>query len=220
MGVGKIIALVGSIASIASFFFIPGIQAAVEESVEWIWTDRPHILVVLEAAVIVVLVAGSVLQGRRRDRLEEPIRPDDRIRAADLKLLADFLRLLPPDGNCVFLLRNNNFGSAFQWDPIEALHEFVVDWNDAAHEFLDSIIEEKRRRFHEVAYEFYGDLCGQTFPTRLGNRQSVPGDWKNSGDPAMRAQFTEFMTNLNKKAALVWDAYDDLVRTARRRLHT
>lgn len=212
-----ILGVAGSVASLLSLLFIPAVGEGAQAAASWLWTDHPHSLVVILGIVISLLVLLVVRMSRTASRAGRS--SAETTRPADVRLWREFLDILSPDSDFIYLIRNHNFGLPFKWATVEPLESFVHGWDDAAHEFLDSEIEERRRQLHLVAYEFLAALGAQTFPLdQRPDRQSVPGDWKRSPNPVMREQFKEFMNNLNAKAAAVWDSYESLVRTARGRL--
>ncbi len=132
---------------------------------------------------------------------------------SDRDLFEDFQRTLPYEGSIGFVDRTNMAGFAFDPERLIDLERFAHEWGDAAHEFLDSDIESKRRYLHTLARSYLIYLSVNTWPTHNG-RQIVPPEWEET-DPD---RFHEVVGRLHALAGGIVAGHQDLIRTARRRL--
>ena len=137
-------------------------------------------------------------------------------READRKTLADIIRKLGKE--TIPFLRIVSFDGCsfplFKTDPAE---EFLVERGEPEHEFIDVDIERARRDLLTAMRTFVSLLQAITRP--------VPGQhmWNRVPIELLkddREQYFRAVGRLDGAAAQVCNAYDHLVRDARRRLET
>jgi hypothetical protein len=130
---------------------------------------------------------------------------------ADKATLVDLLKMLPSNG-CIKFLREKDFGYSFQIEELEEAHVFLEMRSGPDHEFLDTELEEARVAFRTQLQKFISSLQCNTFPD--GERQSIDRNMEFTN----RALYISTIESLNSESAKACEAYDYLVKAARRKL--
>lgn len=134
---------------------------------------------------------------------------------SDLKTLESLRSTMPWDPD-VKWFSQHPFGMRFRGDQISFLKNFQ-DWaKDPGNEFLDSVLEAACGRLRSATDEFFDTYLANVFISH-GEYVNVPREWKD-GDPELRSKWEEVTRTLNSQANEVVAAYEDLIRTGRRRL--
>ena len=136
---------------------------------------------------------------------------------ADRRTLDDLLTVLPSRGAIQFLRTNNFAGFAFDWEELNDLHRFGYERSGPDHEFIDPEIESLRRDLQEKCNSLTGYLAMNTWavgPLGEGRYSSVPEEWESE----QPERFQRVVATIHTQAQGVCDAYDQLIRTARRKL--
>ncbi|HEX8162903.1 MAG TPA: nucleotide-binding protein [Pyrinomonadaceae bacterium] len=137
-----------------------------------------------------------------------------KIKEADRELLAQLRKALPSNGSIKFI-RDFSMGSAaFHRKKLDDLYNFMDDWNDAEHEFLDEELEERRGRLYTLVQEYLELVHHNTFPEAAGDMLAVPTEWRYEDNE----RYVRVVNQLHGKAGEVVRAHQDLVRTARNKL--
>lgn len=134
----------------------------------------------------------------------------------DRKILQELLEVLPSHGVISFL-RHHDFGGPYRTTSIEAIRQFVNNFDGPDHEFLDEQIESLRKDLHSSCTDFLHALAHRTFRVEFADGfLSIPSDWKTDKTELWERARAE----INTAADELCKSYDDLVRTARRKLAT
>jgi predicted nucleotide-binding protein len=137
-----------------------------------------------------------------------------KIKEADRQLYAELREALPSNGSIRFIRDLIMGGSAFDMKKLDDLYNFMRDWNDVEHEFLDKELEERRNRLYTLIEEYLELIGLYTFPTENGAMQSLPSGLAYSDNE----RYVREVNQLHNKAAEVFKAHQDLIRTTRYKL--
>ena len=138
----------------------------------------------------------------------------DRSSDADRKRLAALLELMSKSGSIEFL-RNRNFaGWSFDWNGLDGI-ETMLSCRGPEHEFLNDKLERPRHQFLDACNDLITLLVTNTFPVETrGDYYAVPEELE-AEKPEL---FRERVEEIHRAADALCDAYDGLVRTARKTL--
>lgn len=131
---------------------------------------------------------------------------------ADRQTLAALLDLMSESGSIAFL-RNRSFsGWSFEWKRLDGI-ETMLSYRGPEHEFLDENLERLRRQFLDACSHMISVLATNTFPVGMkADRQAVPEELEDTNPELFRERVSE----IHRAADALCDAYDVLVRTARK----
>jgi hypothetical protein len=132
---------------------------------------------------------------------------------ADRKTLADIQALMAKVPG-YFLKRPNFGGCSFSMNEIEAFRTTVEDRNKPECEFIDQELEELRRQFVDNGCVLLSIMDQRLVHAPQEGWYQLPIEWRDS-DPERLERVAKIMHKQAVKAGL---AYDDLIRTARRKL--
>jgi hypothetical protein len=121
------------------------------------------------------------------------------------------------DDELMRFLRENSFdGWSFATERLTPLITIASYHVGAEHEFLDIELEKARQWFMNATNQFLRCVATNTFAIRgqSGERLAVPEKWEEQQPERYRKAVNE----LGERADEVWKSYDDLLRTARRKL--
>ena len=145
-----------------------------------------------------------------RHRLVQDSRGDWRS-DADRKTLTSLLDLMSESGSISFLRTRNFAGWSFDWKRLEGI-EAVRSRREPEHEFLNDNLECLRRQFLDACDHLISVLAVNTFPTMRDDYQAVPEELETTNPELFRERVDE----IHRAADALCDAYDLLVRTARK----
>ena len=115
------------------------------------------------------------------------------------------------------LLRNHDFEGSFLVSALDPLSELAG--RGVEHEFVDDELERLRITFVKAAIEFLSFIGRYTYPLGSSDRNVVIGhDEREDPRSPWRPERTFAVKDLNKSATATAEAYDALVRRARRKL--
>lgn len=133
---------------------------------------------------------------------------------ADKKTLRDFMELVPSNGTIRFLRDRNFAGFSFEEKRLEDLEAFYISRGGPDHEFIDAELEAARQKFRQSSRRLDIAIGTYTYPTNNEGRQSVPADWEIDNPES----FNNAVTEIHAASDAVCEAYDQLVRLARKKL--
>lgn len=154
---------------------------------------------------------------RHRDNWYKKIAETGKVNFSDSTNLdlATFKRLqtlIPWDGGILFA-RNHNFDAAFDVDIMQQFYQFLHECENPSFEFFDADLEGARTHLKEKILEFDSLAGVSTF--RVGNTVSmnaVPRDWEYDNPE----RYVKTVKSLNQAGSKVAEAYDNLIRFARK----
>jgi hypothetical protein len=129
---------------------------------------------------------------------------------------ATFLRIrrqLPYEG-LMRRLRDRYGGAPIFHKHMTPLYAFLEDAKDPAYEFLDADLDSLRADLLAAIDDYTEKVVSWTFPSRDPERNTLPPEMKER-DPEL---YYERVSALSRAEVKVSDAYDALVREARRKL--
>ena len=140
-------------------------------------------------------------------------------RLADKQTYKELVELVTRDE--VRFLEEHDFGAVWDGRSVEPLYQYAHTRNAVEHEFHDPALEELRKRFHGLVDDFAYDLAGNSVSTGKGRGSfELIGKDRRRFEPPKGAHYEAFeerRKRLNASADLVVQAYNDLVREARKR---
>lgn len=146
-----------------------------------------------------------------RDLVTSPAPPRNE---ADKQVLRDLLKTLPSDGAIQFV-RDHDFSGSFRLEDRNDIRRFVRDRRGPEHEFVDSELETLRKDLMNKCNSFLSCLGENTWSVKLREGfQSVPEEWRWE----QPERFKIVVKKIHREADKVCRAYDQLVRTARKKL--
>lgn len=132
----------------------------------------------------------------------------------DKKVYRVLVEILPWDRTITFLRTHHFAGASFKRNDIKDISEFVYQCENPAFEFIDPDLEGLKLQLLEYVNEFTQCVGIETFPTHNVERNEVPPEWEYE----QPERFKRVVDTLNNTADLICETYDDLVRTATRKL--
>lgn len=133
----------------------------------------------------------------------------------DRVILGEFMDLLPSSGS-ISWLRDYDFSSTFDVEWLSQIHDFENRCRRPEFEFIDEELETLKLDLLTKCEEF-SDLIGQeTFPVHIPNRRlnRIPEEMSYQ-DPE---KFRSIRKRINDSASALVNAFDNLVKKARRKL--
>jgi hypothetical protein len=175
------------------------------------WEPSTVFIVAVAALVSSEIAFLRSFSASRENERPQPIKGQQN---EDRVLYDRLIKLLPSDGIVDFIKKKNMAGFSFNPDRLNPLDEFIHNWNNAAHEFLDPDLEHARSELYSRCREYSALIGKYTFPNNNG-QQSVPPEWEIE----QPQKFELAVNELHDKAQEVVDSHERLVRKARRRLN-
>ena len=140
--------------------------------------------------------------------------PSGAAREADERLYRSFVKLLPWTEGSINFLRTSSMGYKFDVACLHQLDEFRYTWDDAQHEFLDGLIDEKRQSLLAACIELSNWIGENTAPApRSYHLQEIFPTVDEDEE-----RFEKKVHAADELASRVVAAHQELVRTARKRL--
>jgi hypothetical protein len=132
---------------------------------------------------------------------------------ADRQTLKALLATMAKSGTIDWLRGANFAGWSFEWGRLDGVERFIMR-KGPEHEFIDATLEKLRKEFYDASKKLVTLLATETFPVGNGNRQAIPEDWELEQPD----RFKKAVHDINTAADMVCTSYDQLVRTAKKRL--
>ncbi|MBN3890509.1 MAG: CHAT domain-containing protein [Nostoc sp. JL31] len=132
----------------------------------------------------------------------------------DQELFQRFLEELPSNGSIRFIKEANMAGFSFQVNRLDQLHNFSFKWADAEHEFIDPVLESKRKELFNLIEQYTIYVAYNTYPTHRVGFNTVPPEWEKE----QPEQFWRVVDELHELAGKVVEAHQELVRLGRTQL--
>lgn len=145
--------------------------------------------------------------------LKEPGDQASAGRETDRQTLAVLIATMAETGTMDWLRKANFAGWSFEWAKLEGI-ERVAERKGPEHEFIDTSLEQLRKKFYKACRALLTLLATETFPTGTGDRQSIPEDWEDEQPD----RFRQAVKEAHETADLVCSSYDELVRAAKKKL--
>lgn len=123
-------------------------------------------------------------------------------------------KLLPWKGSIDFIRENSFAGHSFDLDQLDDLYAFSRQCDNPAFEFIEPVLEGLRLDLLQHVAEFQHTIGFETFPTHAPGRNSVPLEWEQE----QPERFEKVVKTLHTEADRICKIYDNLVRTATRKL--
>jgi len=133
--------------------------------------------------------------------------------SADQKLLREIIELLPSGGVTIQQLKKYDFGGMFNQVWFDDLRSFVYR-DGPEHEFLESELEDARLEMMKSSLEFFSNIA-------LKTRQVSVDGWRRAygyDEETKEEEFRSTQRLLNEAATAVFQDYENLIRTGRRKL--
>jgi len=132
----------------------------------------------------------------------------------DKQVYLQLTKVLPWKGSISFIRENNFAGHSFELKRLNRLHEFYWQCENAAFEFVEPVLEGLRLDLLKHIIAFQRTIGFETFPTHTPGFSSVPQEWELE----QPERFRKVVKKLHTEADQICKTYDNLVRTATRKL--
>lgn len=116
-------------------------------------------------------------------------------------------------GNVINIIREFDFGNSFDTLVLDVIGEFASQ-NDPNHEFIELDLEQRRKSLLTACKMFLADAGRFTWALNNSNVRRVPSEWHETNP----SHYESVVNGLNDKASDIFRIYEDLIRTARRKL--
>lgn len=152
----------------------------------------------------------AIAQGQHLNKLDRQALPG---RETDRQTLSALLETMKKSGTMDWLREANFAGWSFEWDRLDGIQRVIVR-KGPEHEFIDTELEKLRKRFYGASKHLVGLLATETFPVGDGDRQAIPEDWEFE----QPERFKKAVKQVHEAADAVCNSYDELVRSAKKKL--
>lgn len=143
--------------------------------------------------------------------------PEERQDSPDHQLFQAFLELLPSDGDIEFIARWS-LSQPFALDRLANLRRFAEKWGLPEYQFHDKKLEGRRKELLNLTRKFLESAAINTFRDPEPNPHDwyrIPDDWEIT----QPERYKQAKNELDNLADQVFEAHQDFIRTARRRLN-
>lgn len=134
----------------------------------------------------------------------------------DVTLAWKLLEALPSNGIIKFLKEHDFLGS-FRSEEIRPLNQFLYEWDNPEHEFLDSELESYRKALLKRAGEFSMNVAKYTSSNMAGMQAVIVDGQRNDFEQMQR--FEVEAKAVNEAADSLVGAHESFVRAARGKLN-
>lgn len=179
----KVLTLTGMLATVAWFFWNP---------VGWVFQWEPIVVFLLSLAGFV----AAEKTGASSNKEEEKVHPND------VRLFRELLEVLPSKTFIEFL-KQHDFLLEFQLETVNPLRQFINEWDNAEHAFLDTELEELRKALMAAGEDFSHKISKFTSPNDSG--------WQAVRSDRLK-HIEEHEERFRKEAKLIDSASDEFVR--------
>ncbi len=133
----------------------------------------------------------------------------------DKALFSKIREMLPSDSDTIGFLRDHDLANSFELELLKRLHRLEEFYALPEAEFMDAELESLRADLCSAAKDFLFGVARNTFPRAgLPRRNEIPPEWEHT----QPMRFEEVRRELNDLATEVYQRYQELIRTGRRRL--
>lgn len=159
---------------------------------------------------------GAITAFFAKDYVKDRLNVGQPARAHDRTLFESFLTEFPvePTFN---MLKDYDFGNSFWSSQMRPLFSFADTWGDIDKEFLDSMLEKKRKALLKAAQEISMEFAMRTVPVGNGEKSSVFPDRLRAEGPRPPSVLEDARI-LNQKSREFVPLYEDFVRSGKRKL--
>lgn len=167
-----------------------------------------------ESGIAFVTALGVILAKDPISRAIQSKREESK--SHDAYLFGEFSAILP-QVPAIRFLKEHDFGDSFSKDPLQPLYDFVREWEGVDKEFIDSVIEERRKNLYLLAEKLVLEISRCTVPIR-GDYYSVYSDAQRALGEVRPQDVIEDARVLNELAESFVSSYEDFFRFCRSRL--
>lgn len=135
----------------------------------------------------------------------------------DIALFKKLQKALPIDGPIAFI-RDHDFGDSFNLNAVTPIKDFSYYWDNAEHEFIDTELEELRKKLLEKASEFSLAIGKNTSPNNNG-LQSVYPDSHLDPIEDFEKRIRREIQEIHDAADKLLNAHQTIIRVGRKKLN-
>lgn len=174
----------------------------------------PYIGLTLIALALAHNLANKFLTQKSLEFVSE----ESRLRKqADLNLFQRFLSDFPSNGRSILFLRDHDLGGSYHENNLTDIDEFVDNWDNVEHHFLDTEIEAKRAELWFNCRRFTYDLAMHSYDLHGGPMFTcIPDNCRGAWDypPHVEAK----LKSLNESASECYKLHQEFVFFTRTKL--
>ena len=136
----------------------------------------------------------------------------------DVNLFHKFLKDFPSNGCTIPFLRDHDLGGSYHDANLTDINEFVDNWNNSEHHFLDTEIDDKRAELWQKCNAFTYFLAMHSYDLNGGPMFScIPDVFRGAWDYPEHVDQT--LRELNEKATECYELHQSFVIFTRRKLN-
>ena len=151
-------------------------------------------------------------QNRKEDKKEE--KSLKRIEH-DKELFEKLIEILPTSSHSIILVRDESL-NMFPSEKLNDFNRVINDLNGSEYSFLDTNLEDERKKLYNLINKFINDIAIKTYPHH--NNASyicVPPEWE-SRNPEL---YKDTLDTLHTEATELFTVYDEFIKFAKKRLY-
>jgi hypothetical protein len=146
------------------------------------------------------------------------IKGNEQLITADKKLFDEFLTAFPSNSNSITLLKEHDFGDSYHDISTKQIDNFVNYWNNSEHQFLNAVLEEKRKELWHNCHSFLCKLAQYAGPVGAGSFFSVVPDAYRDEDWNQPLFVSERIHELNEQASKCYILHQEMVSLCKKTL--
>ncbi|MUJ39649.1 hypothetical protein [Aliivibrio fischeri] len=181
-------------------------------SIGWLAKAPDWEPLIVAFGLLITFLAQDFTQHRKLLDLESCLNKSIELSKSDRELFDKFKVELASDGRSMDFLKEHDLGNSFHHDNLKEIDRFLINWDNAEHEFTDEELELQRTKLLALMREFREELSM--------NIQPKGNDFFSIGlnDFEQRPEMFELKNKLNQMATDVYDVHQELVRMCKKKL--
>jgi len=133
---------------------------------------------------------------------------------SDRLLFTKFLKQFPSNGEIAFFLRDCDVGDPIRATWLHSIEEFINEWSDTLHEFIEPTLESKRIELVKLLKAFSDDLHANIWTNR-NNPEMLSMELSDIYDRGSRWLKRD---ELNEMSAAVYQKHQELLKLCKEKL--
>ncbi|TCV23599.1 hypothetical protein [Vibrio crassostreae] len=180
-------------------------------SVAWLVSEPDWEPLVVSLGFFITFVGQEYKLYKQLSQLnvELPKVLENNVSPSYVELFQKFREVLPSDGETIDFLEDHDLGNSFHSDKLKGIDLFILNWNNADHEFSNKQLEDIRITLLNQMEEFRNKLSLAI--------QSQGHGWFSIGlnDFEDRPEMFALKNELNQMATGIFETHQQLVRTGK-----
>ncbi|WP_273047526.1 hypothetical protein [Pseudoalteromonas sp.] len=176
-------------------------------SVVWLARAPDWEPLILSLSFFSAFIIQEVILYRKLTDIKTNTNISNIINESDRQLFSKFKAELSSKSELVEFLQNHDFGNSFSIDKTQSLDSFILNWDNAEHEFDNHKLEVLRKLLLKLMSQLNTQLSISVHPIANG--------WVSIGfdDSEDRPKMFVLKDKLNQLATKIFDTHQELIRT-------